>query len=384
MRSPLLARTSSVAAVTLSLLSCIAAAAQDNAPQTPRFGERIEVREVLLDALVTDGQGRVIVGLDKNDFVVRENGTPVSLSGVTFYSNRHLVAGSEMLAQKGVRLDQVPEDRYFILFFHDQRFHAADAPVLLSQQVQAGRYAKQWVEREVLPNDWVAVVSYDVKLKVYQDFTHDQAALTAAIDDAVSNKDVENNWPSRLPAPGAGPTLLGGLPRGNELRSRTPTVYEGLQLLARSAGNIPARKNLILFTTGFGQLSTAPYPQYTPDPRYYPPTMQALNSNNVAVYPVDLWPAGQVQHTLADAMNQLAAETGGTYVYNETNFLTALEKISTENNGYYLLSYRSEHPAGSTGFQGVDVKTVNPEFRVKVRKGYEYTPGPAAASPPPN
>lgn len=351
--------------------------------QPPRFGEQIEVKEVLLDALVTDAQGHVIVGLDRNDFAVTENGRPVSLTGVTFYSNRHPVAGSEVLAKRGTRLDQAPEDRYFILFFHDQRFHAADAPILLSQQTLAGRYAKEWVDREALPNDWVAVVAYDVKLKVYQDFTHDHDALTAAIDAAVDNRDVENNWPSRLPKPGDGPSLLAGLPRGNDLRARTPRIYDALTLLARAAGNIPARKNLILFTTGFGQLSTSTYqePQYLPDPRYLPPTLQALNTNNVAVYPLELWPAGQVHHTLADAENQVATDTGGTYVYNQTNFLSALEKISAENSGYYLLSYRSEHPAGTTGFQPVSVRTANPEFRVKVRKGYEYGPGDSA--PPP-
>ncbi len=382
MHSPL--RSTIFAALAVTLLSTApgAAAAQDN-PQPPRFGEKIEVREVLLDALVTDAGGHVIVGLGKSDFAVREGGKPVDLTGVTFYSNRRLIAGSEVLARKGIRLDQVPEDRYFILFFHDQRFNAADAPVLLSQQVQAGRFAKEWVDREMLPNDWVAVVAYDVKLKIHQDFTHDHAAVTAAIDDAVKGKDVENNWPSRLPTPGAGPSLLGGLPRGDELRARTPTIYEGLQLLARSAGNVPARKNLVLFTNGFGRLSTAPYAQYAPDPRYYTPTMQALNSNNVAAYPVDLWPAGQVRHTLADAMNQLATDTGGSYIYNQTSFLTALEQISTENNGYYLLSYRSEHPAGAAGFQSVEVKTTNPELHVKTRNGYQFGLGvPSDAAPP--
>jgi len=342
------------------------------APQPPRFGEKIEVREVLLDALVTDAQGNVIVGLGKNDFVVRENGRPVELTGVTFYSNRRLVQGSEALARRGVNPDQVPEDRYFILFFHDQRFHASDAPVLLSQQLEAGVKAKEWVDREVLPNDWVAVAGYDVKLKIYQDLTHDHAAITAAIDDAVKGKDVENSWPSRIPKAGEAPSLLGGLPRGNELRRRTPTIYEGLQMLARSAGNIPARKNLVLFTNGFGRILAG---RYDPDPRYYPPTMQALNSNNVAVYPVDLWPAGQINHTLADAMNQLAVDTGGRYLYNFNNFLTALEQTSKENNGYYLLSYRSEHPAGSSGFQPVEVRTTNPELHVKARAGYEWGPG---------
>ena len=83
------------------------------------------------------------------------------------------------------------EDRYFILFWNDQKASSADAPVLLAQQVEGGRRAKEWIDREVLPNDWVAVVSYDVKLKVHQDFTHDHQLLTAAVNDAVKGKEAE-------------------------------------------------------------------------------------------------------------------------------------------------------------------------------------------------
>jgi VWFA-related protein len=356
-----------------------AAAAPPSSPE--HFGEVLEVREVLLDALVTDAKGHVIVGLDKPDFVVSENGHPVELTGVTFYSNRRLIEGSDGLTKKGLRLDQVPEDRYFVLLFQDQKLNAVDMPALLSQQVLAGRFAKQWVEREVLANDWVAVASYDVKLKIHQDFTHDRALLAAAIDGAVTGKDVENNWPSRIPKPAPGaeaaPSLLRNLPHGELLREQTPTIYEGLQALARAAGTIPARKNLVLFTNGFGHIN--PFGQYVPDPRYYKPTMETLNSNNVAVYSVDEVPPGE-HHVMANAMNLLSTETGGRYLYDFNNFLTALKEISTENNGYYLLSYRSEHPAGTTGFQQVDVKTTNPDLRLKVRKGYAWAP-PTAAQP---
>ena len=357
-----------------------AAAQEPQQQQQPRFGEKIEVREVLLDALVTDAQEHVIVGLGKDDFVVRESGKRMDLTGVTFYSNRRLLAGSDVLAKKGISIDQVPEDRYFILFWSDQKANAADAPVLLKQQVESGRRAREWVEREVLPNDWVAVVSYDVKLKVHQDFTHDRRLLTAAIDDAVKGKEAETNWPSRIPPPGSGPSLLAGLPRGNDLREATKTIYDGLQVVGRAAGSIPARKNLLLFSTGFGQISPGPFRQYQPDPRYYRPTIAALDTADVAVYTLDLWPAGDTNHTMADALNQLASDTGGKYLFNFTNFLTALEQVSTENNGYYLLSYRSEHPAGTSGFQSVEVKTANPEFRVKARQGYSY--GPAAEAAP--
>src|SRR5262245_62338326 len=51
------------------------AAPETQAPDTQgRFEGQVDVREVLLDVLVTDRQGNVIVGLDRGDFVVKEDG----------------------------------------------------------------------------------------------------------------------------------------------------------------------------------------------------------------------------------------------------------------------------------------------------------------------
>lgn len=342
-----------------------AAIAQED-PQG-QFEGRIDVREVLLDVLVTDRNGNVIVGLNEDDFVVRENGKPVDLTDVTFYSNRRLVESAEAIAQKGIKVDQVPEDRYFILLFDDQKDTAAEAPRLMSQQLEAAKRAKGWVEGELLPNDWVAVASYDTKLKVQQDFTRDKKALVDAISDATKGKDPEGNYPSRIDT-SKGPSLLAGLPKGKELRKQTGTIFDALQRVAEATGDIRGRKNLLVFTNGLpGRIDT--FGQYIPDRRYSEPTIRTLNDNNVALYNVDLVPAG-TDHTLADAMNHLSDETGGRYFYNFTNFSTPLGQIAQENSGYYLLAYSAEN-AGKDGFQAVEVTAKNPEFRVRARKGYE-------------
>jgi VWFA-related protein len=349
--------------------------AQSAAPETQavpetqgRFEGKVDVREVLLDVLVTDRKGNVIVGLDKGDFVVKEDGKPVELTGITFYSNRKLAESQAELTKKGIRVDDVPEDRYFILFYEDQKGKAIDAPQLLTQQILAGRQSRDWIREAVQPHDWVAVVSYDNKLIVHQDFTHDKKLLIAAVDEAIKSKDPGANWPSRVKSDG-GPSLVAGLPTGNALRDKTPTIYEAMQVLADAAGKVTGRKNLLLFTGGFGRVDD--FGLYTPDPRYYPPTMQTLNDNNVAVYPIDLWPAGTV-HELANAMGKLANDTGGKYYFNFTSFTSPMEQVAKENSGYYLLSYRATHPADKSGFQKVEVKTTNPEFRIKAREGYEY------------
>lgn len=363
-------RTMRMTALALVALCALAglALAQEEKPQDQFKGE-VTVNEVLLDVLVTDARGSVIVGLDKNDFVVTENGKPVNLTSVTFYSNRRLVQSSPALTKQGITVEQMPEDRYFILLFEDQKDTAQEAPRLLSQQMEAARRARDWIRSELLPNDWVAVASYDTRLKVQQDFTHDRKALIAAVGDAMKGKDREGNYPSRID-PGKGPSLYAGLPRGEELRDRTSTLYEAMQEIARAAGNVRGRKNLLLFTFGLpGRVDT--FGQWIPDERFYEPTVHALNANNVAAYTLDLTPPA-VEHTLSDALNKLAADTGGRYFFNVTNFSTPLGEVAKENNGYYLLSYSSEQPAGKSGFQEVEVRTANPEFRVKARRGYEY------------
>src|SRR6195952_1899956 len=169
--------------------SAMAQAPQDK-PQG-QFQGKVNVNEVLLDVLVTDAKGNVIVGLDKSDFVVKDNGKPVALTGVTFYSNRRLLESNPTLAKQGVTTEQGTEDRYFVLFFQDQKVNAQDAPQLLSNQLESAKRARGGGDGEMLGNVWVGVVSYDTSLKVQQDFTHDRKALVAAIGDAVKGKDPE-------------------------------------------------------------------------------------------------------------------------------------------------------------------------------------------------
>lgn len=365
-----MSRTFRMTALALAAFCALAgfAVAQDQDPQG-QFQGRVNVNEVLLDVLVTDSRGNVIVGLGPDDFVVTENGRQVDLSGVTFYSNRRLLESSPTLAKQGVSVEQGTEDRYFILFFDDMRHTAQEAPRLLSQQMEAAKRAKGWVESELLPNDWVAVVSWDARLKVQQDFTNDRGALVQAIDNAIRGKHLEGNYPSRIDA-SKGPSLLAGLPKGKALSKETSTLYESMQALAEASGSIRGRKNLLLFSYGLPGRTDA-FGQFTPDKKFFEPTVQVMNDNNVAAYMIDLTPPG-VQHTLSDALNKMAEETGGRYFFNVTNYSTPLDQVAQENSGYYLLSYSTERPAGRKGFQRVEVKTVNPEFRVKTRQGYTY------------
>jgi VWFA-related protein len=337
-----------------------------------QFGELVEVSEVLLDVLVTDKKGNVIVGLDADDFVVTDAGAAVPLTGASFYSNRFEIRDDDASRINKPAANEVPADRYFIFFFHDQLRPGGEASPLVRQQFEAARKTERWVREEMLPGDWVAVVSYDVKLKVHQDFTRDRQALLRALEDATISKDPANVWGSRRPeVPEGQPTLLSNLPEGKDLRDETTRIYDGMRLVAEATRDVVGRKSLVLFSTGFGRLDTSIPNVALPDTRFYPELEQALNDNNVAVYSVDLTPVGFTSNQ-QNFLTELSTDTGGEYFGTFNNFIVPLRQIADEANGYYLLSYQSEHAAGETGYRKVKVETRNPDFKVRARQGYRF------------
>lgn len=378
-----LLRSTRFAALVLAL-ACLSAtwAAAQTEDRTPRFEGMVEVSEVLLDVLVTDKDGNVVVGLGPDDFVVTEDDEQMSVRDVSFYSNRYQVADdAHDEGLSGPAEGEILADRYFIFFFHDQRLTGgAPGTYLLRQQLDAARHAKRWVEEEMLGGDWVAVLSYDVKLHIHTDFTRDRASLIDAVEDAARSKNTENQWPSRRPGAlelAERPSLLVNLPQGKELRKKTKRMYDAFELVADATRDILGRKTMMFFSNGFGEFEritgrgginsvTA-----RPDQRYWPDMLQSLNDNNVAVYPIDLSPS-YTDHPQADFLNELASTTGGKYYENFVSFMTPMQQIADEANGYYLLSYPASHPADESGYREVKVETVNPEFKVRARQGYRY------------
>ncbi len=356
-----------LASIALTTLSAVIPAARAQEATAPQFGENVTVREALLDVLVTDRDGNVIVGLGKDDFLLEEDGQPRPLSSITFYSNRRFLGTSGEAAQGGIETAVPLAERYLIFLFEDQREANAEAPGILARQLDAGRRLKEWVRMEMLSSDWAAVLSYDRSLVLHQDFTHDRAAVERAIGTASTGKPPEGRFPSRRVSTPEGPSLQAGLPEGAELGRATPRIYEGLTVLAKATQSLRGRKNLILFTRGVGKIDS--FGQYRPDQANYDPMQRALNAANVAVYPIDVIPTGTT-HTLADGMNQIATDTGGRYMFNFTTFTTPLRQIAQDTSGYYLLSFEPQPVPAGKGFTRVTVRTKNPEFVVRTRRGY--------------
>jgi VWFA-related protein len=360
----------------LSLLSAPLppALAQGEAPPPAgQFEERIEVGEALLDALVTDRRGNVVLGLGPGDFRVTVDGRPAEVTAATFYSNRRFLdaAGNK---PPGLGEPAAPDRRYFVLFFDDQRTEAHENPPLLSRQLEAGRAAERWLREELLPNDLVAVAGFTSRLELHQDFTNDLDALVRAVGRASRGSNAPAAWPSRAPAGAAGevPALAAALPAGDQLRDRAPEIHQALTVLAEASAGIPARKNLVLFTTGFGDVDRLGF--YQPDTRYDRALVEALNAANLAVYAVDLVPTG-TRHPFENFFSRIAGLTGGTAFLDVVQFGVPLARVARETNGYYLVAVRLRGTEAAAGYRRVEVAVANPELEVRTRSGLRFGSG---------
>ncbi len=322
-----------------------------------RFGDQIEVEEVLLDVLVTDRNGKPIVGLDEDDFIVREGGEPAEIRDVSFFTNDIFREASEIYRGES---DSELSNRYFILFFHHQQ---TLLPRLRANLLDAGHRAKQWVSSSLHPNDYVAVVSYFPKYNLL-DFTNETQLVTRAIDEAVQGKDftlVKNERPLGIPS------LAAHLPQIDVDR-----IYDALSVTAEAAKEVRGRTNLVLFSIGFGEVDRFGF--YRPDKRYYPEMIRTLNENRVAVYPVDLLATDLSPffrlNRFDNVLSRIATESGGQFFYNFNNYLTPLEEIAEDASGYYLISFTPNGDTKPGEYRKVSVETLSSNLEIRARDGY--------------
>ncbi len=328
------------------------------AAQQP-FEEKIDVNIVLLDVIVTDARGNQILGLTKDDFIVKENGSPQALDSVDYFTNRRLLDTREQNAP--FQVEKIRNERYFIFFFDKPN----DNGSLFDGLSSAREAVRQFIRNDMLEGDRVAIVSHDVRLKVFSDFSSDKKQLEKALNESA-------RFGRGLDRPSSDNGILQNIDRA-AMVSRTGRVYEALDVLADAVRPIRARKNLILFSPGILEESeTVRSGVIVNRSRFFDPMLHALNAANVSVYGVQLQRDVDSTPVFHQRLEEISNTTGGQYFRFNTSFTTPLNRIENTNNGYYLLTYRSRHGKGEKGYQKVNVSVRNPEFRVISRSGYQY------------
>ncbi|HVX67414.1 MAG TPA: VWA domain-containing protein [Bryobacteraceae bacterium] len=233
------------------VLSLAASAWSAQAPAPSPAGPviRTESRLVLVDAVVTDKKGKYIRNLEAKDFRVWEDKKEQTIKSFSAEADGAATPASR--------------PRYLVLFFDNSTMD----PVT---RQQARRAASHFVDTTAGPSRLMAVVQFGGTLRIAQNFTADGARLKQVVEGGATGPNV------------AGPEVasLGG-PRLSAAAADfgARSVLLALRSLARNLSNVPGRKTLVLFTSGFA-LSAENTAELTA-------AIDACNRANVAVYPID-------------------------------------------------------------------------------------------------
>jgi VWFA-related protein len=270
--------------VLLASSSLCAQQAQQSAPSIPSPTIRVTTHMVLVDAVVTDKQGKAITGLHPEDFVIEENGKTQKVSSLTTTTENTL--GPAAALPPGIYSNR-PQDRSSGTPITVMLLDAVNTP--FTDQSYARRQMLEFVKEEFKPADRMAVFTLTGSLNVLQDFTSDPQALYTALQrfnpqtqpfgkrfPTATSSDGSPATPASTvttldastPPPSDSGSSPGGLRGGGGSGDLTGTAmaaiqaFEGAQVgyardqrvvvtlaalgsLARILGGLPGRKNLI-------------------------------------------------------------------------------------------------------------------------------------------
>jgi VWFA-related protein len=238
---------------------------------------------VLVDAVVTDKQGKAITGLRPEDFVVEENGKAQKVASLTTPADNAPTAAP-----------QLPPG----IYSNKPQYRSSGAPITVmlldalntpfTDQAYARRQMLAFVKEQFKPTDRMAVFALTGSLNVLQDFTSDPQVLYAALQrykaqpqefassgratTSITNDPTPGNTVASLD-PSTGPFIDNSAsgPRGGGASAAIASAqaalqaFEGAQIgyakdqwavmtlnalnsLARILGGLPGRKNLIWVT----------------------------------------------------------------------------------------------------------------------------------------
>jgi VWFA-related protein len=317
------------------------------APQQP-FVERVDVARILIDARVIDDRGRPVLGLEREDFEVKIDGTPARVESLQWIGEEPRETTLPSIDRGGAVIPASVPGR-LIVFLVQKSLEPSRAKGLLRWPQVSGPLLAN-----LTADDRVAVLSFDSHLKIWLDFTSDiDRVLT------VLARDVMFKRPASI-EPSADPSLVARL--SQRQGRHTHTIEEALRLLGRALEPLPGSKSVILVGFGFGRLG--------PDGSFlmpeYDAARDALQAARATLLCLDVTFADV--HTLAHGLETVAADTGGMVASLYLNPRQAVERVVHALGGHYVLF--AEKPPFESGIHRIDVRLTRAKGTVLARGSY--------------
>ncbi len=374
-------------------------------------------RLVVVDVVVTNGNGNSIHDLRQQDFTVLEDGKPQTIVG--FDEQRPDAAAKAVAAEPplpaGVYTNYVT------------RTDPGALTVLLFDALNTDREHLAYARSEMLrflkklpPGKKVALYTLGSQLRMAQGFTGDSDQLIAAAEQISTRPNPVYTNTRELSAtigelreagaakvPRAYRNLVRFLADDYQAKAdlRSRDTLEALTQLARALAVLPGRKNLIWISGGFPfDTSNAPQLQKV---------ATLLAANRIAVYPVDvrgvvsmaangttrdseIYSPNQTQSyetisgefqeniSIVETLKNTAELTGGRAYVNHNDLEAAIADGMRTGANYYSLSYHPANQNWNGKFRKITVKATRSDVKVLYRSGYYAVPDPLSLKEDPD
>jgi VWFA-related protein len=182
-------------AVLLATLCVPPVNAQQTEDPVGRFAGEVSVNVVTVDVVVTDKKGRPILGLEREDFRVFEDGVEMDITNYLAVRGGRLVAGGEQIGEsrtaeppaKPVEPAPVPpaSDRYLVVYV-DHVFLVTQSTRRLIPQLT------RFLREEVPSGTRMMLAAYDGTVKIRVPFTEDVNVVVEALEAEMKTAGVGN------------------------------------------------------------------------------------------------------------------------------------------------------------------------------------------------
>lgn len=390
------------------------------AAQQPTFKSATSLVEV--DIIARDKDGRFVSGLSADDFEILEEGKPQAVRHFYLVTERATVT---VEPRSDVVLPRSPDrtDRRVFVFFFDSDHLSAQALLKLKRSAMA------FVNAQLRPTDVAGV--YVNGALVNGHLTNQRQELLDAIRGAEPAFETSEtraraltDFPrvesvqeaaqidggDRLALADAGTRACGGeqarlcaaeggrefvedkLQRKARLfvdqsRRAAAATMRSVGYLVRNLSGLEGRKTMVLLSEGFyaedargslpvlaGQAARAGVTIYALDTRGTGARSGVSAAADPSVQGAGLSGFGD---TSDEALDILAAETGGMTLRHRDDFGRALLDVATDTSTYYVLAYSPENSELDGKYRRIVLKTKWAGLNVRARRGYVASPLPA-------
>lgn len=417
-----------LAAYIVLALASLQLAAQQPAPkpapadQQPQpYMDRVEVRVINVDVVVTDKKGNRIRGLTKDDFEIYENGNPKPISN--FYEvEGKKQAPAPVVTTNGAAppppppaavREEIPENQKRRLIFYIDNLSLAPF-----NRNRVFKQMKEFVATAMRPGDEALVATFNRSIKVRVPFTRDPALVQQTLDIIAGESALGTQSRSESrdvlkrirDAQNMDEALQTARSYAESVEHDLRQNVEAINGLMATVAGLEGKKILVLTTEGFqiqpGREAFYAIDEYGREKGWQSGSSllegmsydagsliqsiaKTANANGITMYTLHAAGLGAMtENNMADmqratsytvtaaalqnsteSLQVLAEMTGGLASINTNNFSGAFQHIADDLDSYYSLGYR----AGTERVdrqRSIDVRTRNRNYIARARQTF--------------